>query len=168
MTFRAGTGASSEVGVINNDVLRSVRYMLDISETTIVEIVALGDGSVSKGAINVYLKREDEDGFQPCPDEVMARFLNGLVIYRRGREEGRPAPALDLPLTNNTSLKKLRVAFNLKEDDMFAVFELAGFRVTKPELSSFFRKEGQRNYRGCGDQILRNFLKGLTLRVRPG
>lgn len=153
--------------MINNDVLRSLRYMLDINEAGIVDIVALGGGTVSKGALNVYLKKEEEDGFQPCPDEVMARFLNGLVIHRRGREEGRPEPALELPMSNNTVLKKLRVAFNLKEDDMFAVFELAGFRVTKPELSSFFRKEGQRNYRGCGDQILRNFLKGLTQRVRP-
>lgn len=154
--------------MINNDVLRSLRYMLDINEAVIVDIVALGGGTVSKGALNVYLKKEEEDGFQPCPDEVMARFLNGLVIHQRGRQEGRPEPELELPMSNNTVLKKLRVAFNLKEDDMFAVFELAGFRVTKPELSSFFRKEGQRNYRGCGDQILRNFLKGLTQRVRPG
>ncbi len=152
--------------MINNDVLRSVRYMLNINEAEVAAIVALGGGNVSKGALNVYLKKEEEDGFQPCPDEVMACFLNGLVVHRRGRDESRPEPALDLPLTNNTVLKKLRVAFNLKEGDMFAVFELAGFRVTKPELSSFFRKEGQRNYRGCGDQILRNFLKGLTLRVR--
>ena len=153
--------------MINNDVLRSVRYMLDINDATLADIVALGGGKVGKGAFNVYLKKEEEDGFQPCPDEVLARFLNGLVIHRRGREEGRPEPSLDLPMSNNTVLKKLRVAFNLKEDDMFDVFALSGLRVTKPELSSFFRKEGQRNYRGCGDQILRNFLKGLTLRVRP-
>lgn len=153
--------------MINNDVLRSLRYMLDINDAALADIVALGGGKVSKGALNVYLKKEEEDGFQPCPDEVLARLLNGLVIHKRGREEGRPEPALDLPMSNNTVLKKLRVAFNLKEDDMFAVFELSGLRVTKPELSSFFRKEGQRNYRGCGDQILRNFLKGLTLRVRP-
>lgn len=153
--------------MINNDVLRSLRYMLDINDAGLVDIIALGGGKVGKGALNVYLKKEEEDGFQPCPDEVMARFLNGLVIHLRGREEGRPEPTLDLPMSNNTVLKKLRVAFNLKEDDMFAVFALSGLRVTKPELSSFFRKEGQRNYRGCGDQILRNFLKGLTLRVRP-
>jgi uncharacterized protein YehS (DUF1456 family) len=29
-----------------------------------------------------------------------------------------------------------------------------------------FRKVGHDNYRPCGDQLLRNFLKGLTLRVR--
>ncbi|MEB0260010.1 DUF1456 family protein, partial [Undibacterium sp. 5I1] len=29
-----------------------------------------------------------------------------------------------------------------------------------------FRKFGHSNYRTCGDQLLRNFLKGLTLRIR--
>ncbi|MBC7170870.1 MAG: DUF1456 family protein, partial [Polyangiaceae bacterium] len=113
-----------------------------------------------------FLKREDEEGFRECPDEVMGRFLNGLVVLRRGRDESRPQQSLDLPLSNNTVLKKLRVAFNLKEDDMLAVFALAGFAVSKPALSAVFRKEGQPNYRPCGDQFLRNFLKGLTLRVR--
>lgn len=152
--------------MINNDVLRSVRYMLDLSEAGIVDIVALAGGSVHKGAVIAYLKKEDEEGFQPCPADVMGHFLNGLVIFRRGRDESRPVPPLENPLTNNTVLKKLRVAFNLKEEDMFAIFEQAGFRVTKPELSALFRKEGQKNYRPCGDQFLRNFLKGLTRRVR--
>lgn len=152
--------------VINNDVLRSVRYMLDSSDARIVEIIALGDGSVTKEDVTAFLKKEDDEGFRECPDEVMGHFLNGLVIFRRGKDESRPTPALELPLSNNTVLKKLRVAFNLKEDDMFAVFALAGFKVNKPELSALFRKEGQKNYRPCGDQFLRNFLKGLTLRVR--
>jgi uncharacterized protein YehS (DUF1456 family) len=33
-------------------------------------------------------------------------------------------------------------------------------------LTSFFRKMGQRNYRPCGDQFLRNFLVGLTAKSR--
>ncbi|WP_268630599.1 DUF1456 family protein, partial [Escherichia coli] len=34
------------------------------------------------------------------------------------------------------------------------------------ELSALFRKEGTKNYRPCGDQMLRYFLKGLAQRVR--
>jgi uncharacterized protein YehS (DUF1456 family) len=60
----------------------------------------------------------------------------------------------------------LRVAFELKEDDMHAILKAAEFPVSKPELSALFRKFGHNNYRACGDQLLRNFLKGLTLRVR--
>ena len=46
------------------------------------------------------------------------------------------------------------------------VFEAAGFPISKPELTALFRQPDHKNYRACGDQVLRNFLKGLTLRVR--
>ncbi|MBU0807405.1 MAG: DUF1456 family protein, partial [Gammaproteobacteria bacterium] len=57
-------------------------------------------------------------------------------------------------------------AFELKEDDMHAVMNSVDCPVSKPEMSALFRKVGHSNYRACGDQFLRNFLKGLTLRVR--
>jgi uncharacterized protein YehS (DUF1456 family) len=63
-------------------------------------------------------------------------------------------------------LKKLRVAFELKDVDMHRTFEDAGFPVSKPELSALFRQPDHRNFRQCGDEMLRTFLKGLTLRVR--
>ena len=46
------------------------------------------------------------------------------------------------------------------------MFADAGFPVARPELSALFRQPGHKNYRACGDQLLRAFLKGLTLRVR--
>jgi uncharacterized protein YehS (DUF1456 family) len=49
---------------------------------------------------------------------------------------------------------------------MHTVFESAGWPVSKPELTALFRQPGHANYRPCGDQLLRNFLKGLTMRVR--
>jgi hypothetical protein len=63
-------------------------------------------------------------------------------------------------------LKKLRIAFELTDADMHEVFAGAGFAVSKPELSALFRQPGHRNYRACGDQMLRHFLKGLTMRLR--
>jgi uncharacterized protein YehS (DUF1456 family) len=69
-----------------------------------------------------------------------------------------------VPVTNNTVLKKLRVAFELKEDDMHAILQSVDFPVSKPELNALFRKAGHSNYRACGDQLLRNFLKGLAQR----
>jgi uncharacterized protein YehS (DUF1456 family) len=152
--------------MIHNDVLRSVRYMLNISDARIAEIIGLAGGGVTRDDVVAFLKRENEDGFRECPDEVMARFLDGLVIHMRGKDESRPPRPLELPLSNNSTLKKLRVAFNLKEDDLLAVFALAGMTVNKPTLSALFRKENQKNYRPCGDQFLRNFLRGLTVRVR--
>lgn len=152
--------------MINNDVLRSVRYMLNVSDAQLVEIIGLADYEIAKDDVIAFLKKDEEAGFRECPDAVMSHFLNGLVIFKRGKDESRSAPPVDRSISNNTILKKLRVAFNLKEEDMFAVFALAGFNVSKPELGALFRKEGQKNYRPCGDQFLRNFLKGLTLRLR--
>ncbi len=152
--------------MIHNDVLRSVRYMLDISDGKVADITALGGLEISKADVISYTKKNEEEGFVHCPDAVLAHFLDGLVIYRRGRDESRPAQAVELPVTNNIVLKKLRVAFELKEDDMHAVLKSVDFPVSKPELSALFRKFGHNNYRPCGDQLLRNFLKGLTVRAR--
>ncbi|HCF1185764.1 TPA: DUF1456 family protein, partial [Pseudomonas aeruginosa] len=51
-------------------------------------------------------------------------------------------------------------------EDLHAILDSVDFPVSKPELSALFRKPGHSNYRTCGDQLLGNFLKGLTLRVR--
>ena len=152
--------------MMNNDVLRSVRYMLDISDAKVVDIIKLGGHEVTKADVIAFTKKDEEEGYEPCSDEIMASFLDGLVFFKRGKDESRPAVATELPMTNNTVLKKLRVAFELKEDDMHAILKAAEFPVSKPELSALFRKFGHTNYRTCGDQLLRNFLKGLTLRVR--
>lgn len=149
----------------HNDVLRSMRYMLKVNDAKIIEIVSLSGLTVSADEVASYMKKEEEEGYVRCPDAVMAHFLDGLVIHRRGRDESRPPQPIEVPVTNNAVLKKLRVAFELKEDDMHAILKSVDFPVTKPELSALFRKAGHDNYRPCGDQLLRNFLKGLTQRV---
>lgn len=152
--------------MINNDVLRSIRFMLNISEFKLVDIVKLGGGEVSQAQMNAFIKKEDEPGFEECPNNVMSRFLNGLIYLKRGKDETRPPLSPELP-TNNVVLKKLRVAFELKDEDILSMLESTGFKVSKTELSALFRKEGHHNYRACGDQLLRNFLKALTTKVRP-
>ena len=146
----------------HNDVLRSVRYLLNLSDAGFIRIFQLGEREVSGAEVTGYLKREDEAGFQACGDRVMAHFLNGLVIYRRGKDESRPPPPVEVPVTNNTVLKKLRAAFELKDDDIIAMLAGTGLRVSKAELGAFFRRRDHRNYRECGDQFLRNFLKALS------
>jgi uncharacterized protein YehS (DUF1456 family) len=154
--------------MINNDVLRSVRYMLDLSDSRIVEIVKLADESyaIDKAQVHAFLLKDDEEGYLDCSNPVMAHFLDGLVIYKRGKDESRPARPVEVRVTNNVVLKKLRVAFELKDVDMHQILQAAGFPVSKPELNALFRQTGHKNFRVCGDQLLRNFLKGLTLRVR--
>lgn len=152
--------------MITNDVLRSVRYMLDLSDAHVVSIIKMADIDVSREDVASWLKKEDEEGFVECPAVILAHFLDGLVIFKRGKNENPPAEPPKLSVSNNMVLKKLRVAFELKEEDLHKIMEAAGFKISKPELSALFRKEGHKNYRPCGDQFLRNFLKGLTLCIR--
>jgi uncharacterized protein YehS (DUF1456 family) len=154
--------------MINNDVLRSIRYILDLSEPKVSEIARLADTSfvVERDDVRDFLRKEGEPGYLVCSDEVLAHFLDGLIVHLRGRDESLPPRPVEKRMNNNVVLKKLRVAFELKDVDMHQVFVDAGFPVSKPELSALFRQYGQKNYRQCGDQMLRNFLKGLTLRVR--
>lgn len=69
-------------------------------------------------------------------------------------------------MDNNLILKKLRIALNLKEEDIIEIMGLAGYTITPPQLSALFRRSDHRNYRGCGDQILEKFLDGLILKCR--
>ena len=155
--------------MINNDVLRSIRYMLDLGDAQVLEIAQLADPGLvlDRDSVHAFLKKEDAEGFAECPDRVLAHFLDGLVLHRRGRNENAPPRPVEKRITNNLVLKKLRVAFELKDEDMHEIFDAVGFPVTKPELSALFRQPAHRNFRPCGDQMLRNFLRGLALRVRP-
>ena len=87
----------------------------------------------------------------------MAHFLNGLVTYKRGKDESRPPQPVELPVTNNTVLKKIRVAFELKDDDLIALLAEDRAEVSKGELGAFFRRPDHRNYRECGDQSPQEF-----------
>lgn len=150
----------------NNDYLRSIRYMMDISDAKVVDIIKLSGLSIPVEDIKSYLKNEEDPEYVKCNDEVIAHFLDGLVYYKRGKDDSRPALPFEFPITNNVVLKKLKVAFNLKEEDMFDILEAAEFKIARSELSALLRKKGHVNYRECGDQFLRNFLRGLTMKVR--
>jgi len=150
--------------MLNNDILRSIRYMMDISDAKIVEIIKLAGQDIDIKSVIAFLKKDDEEGYQPCTDTILAQFLDGLIIFRRGK--GGETPPLELPVTNNLVLKRLRVAFSLKEEDLLAILKSQDFKISKSELSALLRKKGHINYRECGDQLLRNFLKGLKEKMR--
>jgi len=154
--------------MINNDVLRAIRYMLDLSDGKVADLVHLADPDVAldKDDVQAFLRKDDEPGYRECSNRVLALFLDGLVYDRRGKDDSRPPRPPEKRVTNNVVLKKLRVAFELKDVDMHQILESAGFPVSKPELSALFRQSDHKNFKLCGDQLLRNFLKGLTMRVR--
>ena len=69
-------------------------------------------------------------------------------------------------MSNNDIMKKLRVALQLRDDQIVEILKLVDFKVTTTELGAFFRSEEHPNYKHCGDQILRNFLNGLVIYKR--
>ncbi len=149
----------------NNDLLRRLRYALNLNGVSIAEACALAGHHIGPVEVLNLLKKEDEKGFVVCDDTVMTAFLDGLITSRRGPRDTPPgAPPLpDGLLNNNLILRKLRIALELNDADMLAIFSQAGVSISKAELSALFRGVGQRNFKECGDQLLRNFVRGLTL-----
>ena len=150
----------------HNDVLRSLRFTLDANDARIAELLKLGGRETTREEVQAFLTPEGEPGHVAIDERSMGQLLDGLIVFRRGRDEKRPAPPPEPRVTNNVVLKKLRVAFQLEDADLRAVFASADCVVSKPELSAFFRKPDNPHFRVCGDQYLRYFLKGLALRLR--
>ena len=149
----------------NNDVLRRIRYVFDFGDSKMIAIFGKADHEVTRGQVSDWLKKDDDPAYQECSDTQLAIFLNGLINDKRGKREGaQPEP--EKQLNNNIIFMKLKIALNLKAEDVLELLELAEFRISKHELSAFFRKPGHKHYRECKDQILRNFLQGMQLKYR--
>jgi len=149
----------------NNDILRRIRYTLDLGDDRMIAIFSLADLQASRAQISDWLKKDDDPAFQALSDRRLAIFLNGLIIDRRGPND-RPVPEPESRLNNNTIFNKLKIAFDLKADAVLEIMELAEFHLGKHELSAFFRKPAHKNYRDCKDQVLRKFLQGLQIKYR--
>ncbi len=149
----------------NNDILRRIRYIFDFSDTKMVAIFSLVDHQITQGQIGAWLKKDDDPAYQKCSDTQLAIFLNGLINDKRGKKKG-PQPMPEKRLTNNIIFRKLKIALNLKAEDVLAIMALADMRISKHELSAFFRRPDHKHYRDCKDQILRCFIKGMQLKYR--
>ena len=149
----------------NNDVLRRIRYIFDFGDDKMIALFAQAECEVTRAQVSDWLKKEDQDDYQALSDSQLATFLNGLINDRRGKIEGaQPTPETEL--TNNIIFRKLKIALDLRADDILAIMKLADLRMSRHELSAFFRKRGHKHYRECKDQILRNFMKGLQVKYR--
>lgn len=168
----------------NNDILIRLRYALDIKNTEMVEIFKLGGNEVTKAEVLKLLTKstdsydDDDEAAEndeniKCNNSMFDSFLNGFIIFKRGKQEPKPGQP-DIPEqsvkksanVNNLLLKKLKIALALTTEDMLDIFKTAGITVTKGELGALLRKEGHKNYKECGDKYARNFLKGLAIKYR--
>lgn len=144
----------------NNDILRRMRYLFNYDDLKMIELFKLANLEVNKNEISNWLKKEDEPTYTEISDQQLASFLNGLIIEKRGKREG-PQPIAEIRLSNNMILRKLKIALDLKTDDILDLYASINKKISKHELSAFFRNPEHKSYRHCMDQYLRNFLNAL-------
>lgn len=149
----------------NNDIFRRLRFVFDWKEQDIEAIFQLVNAKVPQSSIKGWLSKEGEAGYIVLKDLSLATFLNAFIIHKRGKKEGF-TPVHETELNNNIILRKLKIALNLKTDDIQEVLKVAGFRTSIHEINSFFRNPKQNQHRVCLDQFLRNFLIGLQKQYR--
>ncbi|MBL4941041.1 MAG: DUF1456 family protein [Colwellia sp.] len=144
----------------NNDVLRRLRYTFNYNDKQMIALFSSAGASVSREQVSQWLKKDNDADFVLCQDVELATFLNGLINEKRGKKEG-PQAIPEKRLTNNIVLTKLKIALNLKAEDLIALLDSVDFRLNKPELSAFSRKVDHKHYRECKDQVLRNLLQAI-------
>lgn len=149
----------------NNDILRRIRYTFDLSDDKVIKLFKNGGKEVNRTEISDWLKKDDDENQKPIYDVDLAAFLNGLITKHRGKKDGE-LPKPEKSLNNNQVFRKLKIALNLRDEDIVAILDLADFEVSKHEINAFFRKPTQKQYRVCKDQFLRNFLQGLQVKHR--
>lgn len=147
----------------NNFVFYKLRKTFGWNEEHIMELYRSMDYVVSPVALFSWMKRPVYEGYAEMPDEALAVLLNGFIAERRGMQDGK-VPQHEQKLNNNIILRKLKIALSFRDEDIIALFELAGLRVGKAELNAFFRDPKHSHYRPCKDQFLRNFLRGMQLK----
>lgn len=149
----------------NNDILRRIRYLFNYNDLKMIELFKLANYEVELIDVTNWLKKEDDPTLVEITDRELAIFLNGLIIEKRGKKNG-PTPEPESSLSNNMILKKLKIALDLKADDILDLFALTDKKISKHELSAFFRNSDHRSYRPFKDQYIRTFLNALQTKQK--
>lgn len=149
----------------NNYYLRRLRYTFAFTDTKMLELWALAGEAVTRQQVSAWLKKDDDPDCVNCSDLMLAVFLNGLINDLRGKKEGPQIPP-ESRLNNNIILRKLKIALNLRDEDICNIINSGGDFIGKSELSAFFRKVGHRHYRELQDQMMRKFMQGLQAKYR--
>ncbi len=147
-----------------NEYTRRIRYALQLDDAEALRLITLGGYSASASDVERWRSKEDDPYFIVCPDEAVLALLDGLILDRRGPPPATPEGQVirQERLSNNLILKQLRIALSLRTDAVFDAIQVGGGKLGKTEVSAFFRKPDARNYRKCGDQVMRWFLAGLA------
>ncbi|MBU1669444.1 DUF1456 family protein [bacterium] len=144
-----------------NDILYKIKTALSLDNERMLKAYTLADYTMSKERLESILKRHQDKGYVKADYEELGVFLDGLVLLKRGPSSQVKDDVEVLELSNNLILKKLRVALELKEPELVIIFALADVELSKRQVGSLFRKEDNKNFKACSDELLMAFLEGL-------
>jgi len=144
----------------NNYILRSMINSLKLDKVDVLKSYKLVDKKITQEDVDDILREESDEKFILLSDEGFELFLNGFIVYKRGPSD-KKANKQKINFSNNIILKKLKIALDLKDEDIIEIFVNDGLEITKSQLSAYFRRDGHVNYRNCSDSLLKRFIKGL-------
>jgi uncharacterized protein YehS (DUF1456 family) len=96
----------------NNDIMKKLRVALKLKDTDIIDILKLADFETTPSELSAIFRKEDHPKYMPCGDQILRRFLDGLIIRNRGKME---KPAKTQP--EWVHCKPLRVKETVKNAD---------------------------------------------------
>ncbi|SFS89009.1 Protein of unknown function [Sphingobacterium wenxiniae] len=65
--------------------MKKLRVALKFTDDDIIKVMELVDFKVTKTELSAIFRKDDHPNFKPCGDQFLRNFLNGLIIYKRGR-----------------------------------------------------------------------------------
>ena len=73
----------------NNDILKKLRIALELHDTDIIEILQLADFEISSSELSALFRNPEHNNYRACGDQLLRRFLDGLIIKQRGPRRRR-------------------------------------------------------------------------------
>jgi len=144
----------------NHEVVTRLRQGLGLGDEELTELLGAGGAPVTAEAVARY-------GEVPLSDAQLLELLDGLIVWRRGPSPTKPKPGARPRVDGNLVLKKLRIALDLREDDLVKVFAAGGREVGARGLTPWFRKAKSKHYKAVDDATLGAFLDGLAALGMP-
>jgi len=124
----------------NNYVLSSIMNSLKLNKVDILKSYKLADKKITQDDVDDILREPSDEKFILLSDEGFELFLNGFIAYKRGPSD-KKAKKQKVYFSNNIILKKLKIALDLKDEDIIEIFANDGLEITKSQLTAYFRRD---------------------------
>src|SRR5690606_17441121 len=119
----------------NNDMIKIFKEGgIELSKEEVLKVLTKTPESEGDDMDSVLDASENADHIR-VDNRMLESFLNGLIVFKRGRQEPKPgqpaAPPMSNEPANNLLLKKVKIALQLTSEDMLELLALAGVTVSK-------------------------------------